>query len=109
MFPFRNHLVPRIFVNLVIKLCGTSYLKRLDHAGRSALPDMLQIEEDIFEMAKNKPTMFSRAIVAQVKVSHSNLWKTLRQEEYYQRVQALQLQQHLRRSLQMNPHIHEMG
>lgn len=92
-----------MFVNLVIRLRETGYLKeqRGGHAGRPAPPEMVEIEENILEMVEDDPTISTRAIATQVDVSHSKVWKTIRQEQYYpyhyQRVQALQPEDHPRR------------
>lgn len=50
--------------------------QRGGQAGRPLVPQMLQIEEDIFEMVGDDPTI--RATAAQVEVSDSKVWKTLR-------------------------------
>lgn len=83
-----------MFVNLVITLHDTRYLKipHVGRAGRSVQLEMLKMEKDIQEKDEDDPTMSKRAIAAQVGVSHSKLSTSC--HLYTERAW---------------PHLHEMG
>lgn len=49
VFVLRNYPTPKMSVNLMIRLPGTGYLKN-HQVGRTAKPEMLQIEEYILEI-----------------------------------------------------------